>query len=342
MNLLEFFFIISGIIILIIAFDIAKKQKFNALHFVIFLWVGAWLLVFTFIPWILNTIGDIFWVARWADVLVYAAIIFLLYFVLLLLAKHVENKDSITSLVREQSFANSKIINKKSKTIILIRAYNEEKVIKWVIDKILKSKYNTVLVVNDWSSDTTKNILESYWDRIITINHIMNRWAWAALETGFEYIRRYIDCEYIVSFDADWQHDINDTDKFINKLDNQKELWAVFGSRFLEWANTNISTGRKITLFLWRIFTIFISHINLSDPHNWFRAFRLWTIKKTKLTIDNMAYASELIDQLHQKNILVWEVPVNIKYTKYSISKWQKSSNAINIALRMIWSKFFR
>jgi hypothetical protein len=36
------------------------------------------------------------------------------------------------------------------------------------------------------------------------------------------------------------------------------------------------------------------------------------------------------------------EVPVDIVYTDYSISKWQKSSNAINIALKMIWSKFFR
>jgi hypothetical protein len=37
MTLLQFFFIISGIIILILAVDISKKQKFNALHFLVFL-----------------------------------------------------------------------------------------------------------------------------------------------------------------------------------------------------------------------------------------------------------------------------------------------------------------
>jgi len=37
MTLLAFFFIISGIIILILAIDISKKQKFNALHFLVFL-----------------------------------------------------------------------------------------------------------------------------------------------------------------------------------------------------------------------------------------------------------------------------------------------------------------
>jgi hypothetical protein len=36
------------------------------------------------------------------------------------------------------------------------------------------------------------------------------------------------------------------------------------------------------------------------------------------------------------------EVPVNIKYTDYSLEKWQKNSNAIKIAIRFIWSKFFR
>jgi len=342
MTLLEFFFIISGVIILIIAFDIARKQRFNALHFLVFIWVWWGLLTFTFFPWILNTIASVFWVARWADVLVYAAVIFLLYFVLLLLTKHVENKDSITSLVREQSLNNLSKKELKTKSILLIRAFNEAEVIGEVIDKVLLSNYKNILIVNDGSSDHTKNILDSYWDKIISIHHLMNRWAWAALETGFEYIRRYIDCEYIITFDADGQHDISDVDKLVDMLDNKSDLWAVFWSRFLEWANTNISKTRKITLFLWRLFTVIISQVNLTDPHNWLRAFRLNTIKKIKLSIDNMAYASELIDELNKNNIKIGEVPVNIKYTKYSISKWQKSSNAINIALRIIWSKFFR
>jgi hypothetical protein len=40
MNLLEFFFIVSGMIILVIAIDIARKQKFNALHFLVFIGIG--------------------------------------------------------------------------------------------------------------------------------------------------------------------------------------------------------------------------------------------------------------------------------------------------------------
>ncbi len=60
MNLLQAFFIISGIIIFILAFDISRRQKFNALHFLVFLSIGAGLLMFTLFPSILDVIGRIF------------------------------------------------------------------------------------------------------------------------------------------------------------------------------------------------------------------------------------------------------------------------------------------
>lgn len=41
MNLLQIFFIISGLIIFLVALDIAKKDRFNALHFLVFLAVGS-------------------------------------------------------------------------------------------------------------------------------------------------------------------------------------------------------------------------------------------------------------------------------------------------------------
>lgn len=37
MNLLQAFFAISGIIIFVIALDVSRRQKFNALHFLVFL-----------------------------------------------------------------------------------------------------------------------------------------------------------------------------------------------------------------------------------------------------------------------------------------------------------------
>jgi len=342
MTLLEFFFIISWIIILILAVDISKKQRFNALHFLIFLWVWVWLLIFAFFPSFLNLIWLVFWVARWADVLVYGSIIFLLYFVLLLLAKHVENKESITSIIREFAIENSEKRIIEWEEVFLIRAYNEASVISDVLKSIIKAGYKNILVVNDWSTDKTKEIVQNFWDNIILLNHFRNRWAWAALETGFEYIRRYGKIKYIITFDADWQHDVADTNKFVHKFEQNPELWAVFGSRFIENTAKNIPLTRKIILFLGRIFTYIVSWVFLTDTHNWFRVFTLESVQKIKLTIDSMAYASELIEEIKKNDISFAEVPVTIIYTNYSLSKWQSSGNAIFIALRFIWNKFMK
>jgi len=342
MNLLQIFLTLSGIIILILAIDIAKKQKFNALHFLVFLWMWWWLLIFTFFPSALNTFWQFFGLQRGADLLVYSSVIFLVYFVLLLLSKHVENKDNITGLIRELAIENS---NKKIiewKEVFVIPCYNEWKVIEENIEKIIKKGYKNILVINDWSSDNSRNLLENFWDKIILLNHLKNRGQWASLETGFEYLRRYWNMDYVVCYDADWQHKLSDLSKFYKILDKNNKIDIVFGSRFVEKTNSNIPTSRRIILKLAILFTFFLSQIHLTDTHNWYRVFRKKILNKIKITIDWMWHASEIIDIVASDKIRYREVPVDILYTEYSLSKWQSNWNAIKIAIRFIWNKFFR
>jgi len=327
---------------LVLAIDVAKKQKFNALHFLVFLSVWGGLLLFAVFPQILNQLWRVFWVARWADVLVYISIIFLLYFVLLLLSKHVDNKEALTELIRELAIENSEKKEITWKEVFVIPCYNEWPVIKNTIENILNSWYKNILVVNDWSKDNSRQILENFWNKIILLNHLKNRWQWAALETWFEYIRRYWNVDYIITFDADWQHSLDDLQKFYDVLDKNKDIKIVFWSRFIGKQYSNIPFSRVIVLKLAILFTFFLSQIKLTDVHNWYRVLRKDILKDIKITIDGMWHASEIIDIVASKNIKFAEVPVNIKYTEYSLSKGQKASNAINIALRFIWNKFFR
>jgi len=343
MTLLQVFFIISWIIILILALDIAKREKFNALHFFVFIFVWVWLLVFTFFPRVLDWVWWIFWVQRWADLLVYISVIFLVYFVLLLLRKVENNRNNLTTLIREIAISNSIKKEFSWEKLILVRAYNEWQIINKTIEVLIKNWNENILVINDWSSDNTLSELNKIKnDNLIILNHYQNRWAWAALETGFEYIRRYLQFDYIITFDADWQHDVEDIKQIKSYLDNNKNVDILIWSRFLTEKQVWIPILRKIILKLWIIFTFFISNIKLSDSHNWFRVFRKKVLGKIKLSIDDMWYASELIDIISSKKIPYMEIPVNIKYTEYSLSKWQKNSNAIFIALKVIWNKFFK
>ena len=342
MNLLQIFLVLSAIIILLLVTHISKKQKFNALHFLVFFAMGIGLLVFTFFPDALNSFGQFFGLQRWADLLVYSSLIFLVYFVLLLLSKHVENKDSITELIREIAIDNSKKKKIFWKEVFVIPCYNEGPVIEKTINKILKEWYQNILVVNDWSSDNSRKILQNFWTKIILLNHLKNRWQWAALETGFEYLRRYWKMDYVVCFDADWQHSLKNLVRFYRVLDKKKKIQIVFGSRFVGDKKSNIPFSRRIVLKLAILFTFFLSQINLSDTHNWYRVFRKEILNDLKITIDWMWHASEIIDIVAGKKIKFAEVPVEIKYTDYSLSKWQSNWNAIKIAVRFIWNKFFR
>lgn len=342
MNLLQVFFIVSWIVLFLISLDIAKKQKFNALHFLVFIWIWIFLPIFSFFPWILNKFWSFFWLQRWADLLVYSSIIFLLYFVILLLNKIELTKEDLTKLIREIALQNSKKQKINWEIAFVIASYNEEKIIKNTILNLLNSWEKNIIVVNDWSKDNSREILKEFEDEIVVLHHYKNRWQWRALETWFEYIRRYWKVNFVCTYDADGQHQLKDLEKFLTELKKDKDLEIVLWSRFIQKTQTNITLSRKIILKLWILFTYFISSLKLTDSHNWYRVFKKEVLDKLSISIDGMWHASEIVDIIAQKNIKFKEVPVDIIYSDYSMSKWQKSSNAINIALKTIWFKFFR
>jgi hypothetical protein len=64
MNLLQLFFIVSGFTILLLGYDIYKKQRFNFLHIFIFIGIAVLLLIFTLFPEILQKFGKFVGVQR--------------------------------------------------------------------------------------------------------------------------------------------------------------------------------------------------------------------------------------------------------------------------------------
>ena len=342
MNLLEVFLIISWVILFILSLDIAKRQKFNAIHVFIFTFISIVLLIFVLFPRALNWLWRLFGLQRWADLLVYSAIIFLIYISLIIIRKLEEDRSDLTKILRELAISSSKKKTLHWKLAFVVPAYNEAANIKKTIKTILEAGYENVVIINDVSKDKTLDELEQLEDDIIILSHLQNRWQGAALETGFEYLRRFGETDYVCTFDSDGQHDIHDVKKFLEVLATHEKVDMVFGSRFIEKKPTNIPFSRMVVLKLWMIFTLFFSNIALSDTHNGFRVFRSKILDTLSITIDTMGHASEIIDIVAQKKIKFKEVPVHIHYDEFTLKKWQKSSNALNIAARFLWNKFFR
>jgi len=66
------------------------------------------------------------------------------------------------------------------------------------------------------------------------------------------------------------------------------------------------------------------------------RAFNRPAARSIHLTLDRMAHASEILDQINAGSWRYQEVPVTIRYTDYSLAKGQDSWNAVRIACQVV------
>lgn len=233
-------------------------------------------------------------------------------------------------------------INKKE-IIFLIRAYNEAPRIAPVIESILGASFTHILVVDDGSQDNTSKVLSQF-PTLHVVHHPFNRGGGAALETGFEYIRRNGDelgIKYVVTFDADGQHHIEDMPVFMEAFRKDPSLDLVLGSRFVVKTKTNVPLFRRLTLLGGQFFTLFISGVWLTDAHNGYRMLKLETVKKIHLTMDGMEYGSEFVDEMRHQKCQFTEVPVNVTYTDDTLAKGQHLGGIWRIVTKMLWKKFF-
>jgi glycosyltransferase involved in cell wall biosynthesis len=233
----------------------------------------------------------------------------------------------------------NKIVSPASRSSIwvVIPAYNEEKVIGQVLSEVCKKGYS-VLVIDDCSKDGTKEIVLQY--PVTLLVHSINLGQGAALQTGFEYILNFTDATFIVTFDSDGQHDVEDIEPLLSPVISGN-VEVALGSRFLlpnhkSGKFTDIPLSKIITLKLGILFTRISTGLKLTDTHNGLRAFSCSAIKKVKITQNRMAHASEILMQISHKKIPFCEVPVNISYTEYSKQKGQSIFNAVNIIWDLI------
>lgn len=366
MSLFQFILIISSFIMVIFAIDAYQRKKLNFLHFFVFFWWAFVIFIFSRNNELLNTFWKYFGIARWADLLVYIAIIMLWLFYFDLLNKLTKSdykfskfisNDAINRLTNSQDWEITmkragKLTKEKDKYVFLVRCYNEESMVGGVIDSIYNAWFRKIVVVNDWSSDSSLDVLrqkQKQYDKniLIYISHAMNTWWGSANKTGFRFLAKYWEqfwANWLVTYDADGQMNINDMERFMDIINNDKysEIDVLLGTRFIIWWSAeNISFPRKCILAWSRIVTFIFNKMWVTDPHNWYRVMKINNLKNIKIYSNGMLYASELLDEIKRLDLKYKEVPVRIVYTDYSVAKWQKNSNAIKILLEMIYKKFF-
>ena len=217
---------------------------------------------------------------------------------------------------------------------VIIPVYNEAKIIKQTISDVLKV-YPVVICVNDGSTDSTSAEIRK--TKAILIEHPINIGQGGALQTGLEFGLQFPKIKYFVTFDADGQHNIKDTEKMI-KILRAGDADIVLGSRFLGKAQHISRTKRSfLRCAVW--FTNRLSGVRLTDTHNGLRACNRKVAAQLNITMPGMAHASEIIDKIGYNKWKYKEVPATITYSDYSKSKGQSMLNSVNIVIDLLMSK---
>ncbi len=208
---------------------------------------------------------------------------------------------------------------------IVVPAYCEQSTIGRTVSELI-STFEHVVVVDDGSVDATGREAQQAGACLLT--HLLNLGQGAALQTGIEYSLKQ-DAEWIVTFDADGQHQVSDITMMLDHLVSSKAD-VVLGSRFLGTEN-NVPWLRKVVLKLAVIFTNVTTGMRLTDTHNGLRVMTAASASMLNISQNRMAHASEIIEKLARSEFKVVEVPVTVTYTEYSLAKGQSIAGSFRI-----------
>ncbi|MBL7053955.1 glycosyltransferase family 2 protein [Patescibacteria group bacterium] len=207
----------------------------------------------------------------------------------------------------------------KNKSIgVVVPAYNEEKLIEKTLATI-PNFVDKIIVVNDFSKDKTKNIIEGYKNqdkRIILINHKKNQGLGQSLIDGYlKSIELKIDIIAIMAGDA--QMDPDDLHKIIEPI-IKKNIGYVKGNRLLTHNISKIMPMHRLigNSFLTLLTKFATGYWSLIDPQCGYTAISLQALESIniKKMTKGYGYNADILNMLNLANIKVQDVEVKPIY----------------------------
>lgn len=218
---------------------------------------------------------------------------------------------------------------------IVIPAYNEEKVIQDVIREIQTAGYRNIIVVDDGSKDQTYHKVKEIIG-VTALRHRLNRGKGAATKTGIE-AAKMLNAQIIVTMDGDGQHNPGDIARLIEPIQNN-HCDVVLGTRLknpegMPWHKILANwIGNAITWFFYGLW--------VSDSQSGFRAYSRHASELINTKTDRYEYDSEVIREIYVYTLKYREVPIEVRYTEYSMGKIQKQGfiNGLKTFYKIVWN----
>ena len=210
-------------------------------------------------------------------------------------------------------------INKKLSIIIPI--LNEESTIEEILEQVEQAPVfdyqKEIIVVNDGSSDNTKNILENLREKynLIVLDKKKNMGKGKSLQTGLEAVTGKV----VIIQDADLEYSPDDWPLLLKEL-NKPEIDVVYGSR-------NINP-KKRGYFHYVLGVKFLTSFNnllfrtkLTDIYTCYKLFPAHLIKSINLDSHGFEIEAEMTAKILKKGLLIKEVPISYNPRKFKQGK---------------------
>jgi dolichol-phosphate mannosyltransferase len=230
------------------------------------------------------------------------------------------------------------------KALVILPTYNEKDTLPVVIIKTLDLEGFDILVVDDNSTDGTRELARHWVERDGRVN-IIERPAKLGLGTayaaGFKWgIERGYEC--MMEMDSDYSHNPRDLPRFVEEIKKGSDL--VIGSRYL---------GGKISVVGWDFRRLLLSRFGnfyasrilktpLGDMTSGFRAFTrraLEGIDLDRIRSEGYAFQIEMAYYVWRAGLKITEIP--IVFTERARGSSKMSKKIVREAVRLPWKLRF-
>jgi len=195
---------------------------------------------------------------------------------------------------------------------VLIPAHNEERTIMELVSE-LKKRFDTIIVVDDGSSDRTGSLAEE--NGATVLRHPVCKGKGEALKTGFHYILENLGgISAVLTMDGDGQHRVKDVENFLNAYHRQKGVSIWVGKRKIR--GTEMPFIRRLTNVSMSIIISFLSGQWIPDTQNGFRLIKRDVIKNVRLITSHFETESEMLIKSGWHRYRIASVSISTVYSR--------------------------